>query len=294
MCTGRGMGVGSSALAAELSDLQHRVSEALKELPGAVALYAFGSLPEGTGDCLSDIDLEIVTTDLDAAINSCHAIWARIGTPILEWRIHPGRSDWAATLLFEDASPYHKIDIGVSEVAVEGEPPVPGQHTLLWRQHPEETRQISSINPPYAPTVGTPEHFVVEQLLGATRYAKARKRGQHFMCYRFASALANAIMSLVYIAQSEDASQLGEKLSTSAYLSMDRTVPARYRLDLLALIDFSSPEAMDRTVYALLRKCLDLLGGIPGATRIPEVLSDRLLTFIEVEQGLWSAEFTSS
>lgn len=177
-------GTSSTTFPPALANLQTAAQDALRHLPGAVALHAFGSLVAGTPDAFSDIDLELVTTDLEATLRARYVVFERIGPVRLEWRIHPSRSDWAATLLFEGISPYHKLDIGFTACASDGQGMVLPGGRLLWRQNPPLISPGSATHLPYAPAAGTLPHWVLGHLLGITRYVKARKRGQDLMCWR--------------------------------------------------------------------------------------------------------------
>jgi len=263
--------------------LRDQISEALRNIPGATALHAFGSLADGRADRFSDIDLELVTTDLDAAVNARHAIWAQVGPLDLEWRIHPGRSDFAATLQFRNASLYRKVDIGFTRHADDGAIVPEGPHELLWRQDPAPALLPSTVPSSYAPEVGTPAHFVAGQLLGITRYVKGRKRGQHLTAYRFASALATAVLSLRYARETGDHSHLGGALSTSTWLTMDETLGSDDRQAWLADLDYANPERMDRTVLRLMDRMVSLHDGIANDDPLPASLAHRYDRFVRDE-----------
>jgi len=263
----------------QLDALRDQLSDALRDLPGATALYAFGSLADGRADEYSDIDLELVTADLQAAIDARQAVWAQVGPLDLEWCIHPSRSDFAATLQFRHASLYHKVDIGFTRQSDDGAAPPEGQHILLWWQDSPSLSPPSAPPPPCAPDVGTPGHFVTGQLLGVTRYVKARKRGQHLTAYRFASALANAVLSLRYAREIGDTSHLGQALSTSTWLAMDGTLGNDERQAWLADLDYAVPERMDRTVLRLMRRMVNLLND----GQLPASLTGRYDRFVRAE-----------
>jgi hypothetical protein len=96
----------------DVEALRDRLCTALRDLPGATALYAFGSLAEGRGDRYSDIDLRVVTDDLEASLAARHAILGRVAPVVLEWTVPGPGDDWAATFLFEGVAPFQKLDLG--------------------------------------------------------------------------------------------------------------------------------------------------------------------------------------
>lgn len=267
-------------------EVQRTVAEACRRLPGAVALYAFGSLATGSADRFSDVDLELITVDLASTLAYRQAMYAVIDSPALEWRIHPSRSDWAATVLFRHISPYQRLDIGFSQWTPDIAATMPTPSVLLWQQPAQEATTLILRDAGYSPNVATFEHYVVEMFLSAVRYAKTRKRGQYLTSYRFASALASALLALVHAGNDNDPARLRLKLSTHDYLALDRRVPEETVLGLLENLDFSSPERMDRSVVGFLYQSKCVLTKTLGHTLAPDELLDQLLTFVMRELEL--------
>jgi len=261
--------------------LQNALADALRDLPGAVELRAFGSLAHGTHDRYSDIDLELLTADSDASRAARQAVIERVAPIWLEWRIHPSHSGWAATILFANLSPFRRLDLGITPVGSAASVDTLDAQTVLWIQEPAAAIPESARTPVYAPAVGTPEHAILEHLLSATRYVKARKRGQVLTAYRFASALAHAAFAMLEAGRTGDIGSLSRRTSTTGFLALDRNLPASERHDLLSLLDFSSPERMDAAVLGLLRYTLTRHDVLPGANASPPDTAARLLAFIE-------------
>lgn len=261
--------------------LQAMLVEALRDLPGATELRAFGSLAYGDADHYSDIDLDLLATDLSASITTRHAVIEQVAPVWLEWRIHPSHSDWAATILFDGHSPYHHLDLGITVVDRPASADALGDMVTLWTQAAAPPRIITDASAAYAPAVGTPGHAMLEQLLSAIRYAKARKRSQILLAYRFASALATSTFAMLDARSTGDLTHLRTRPSTSTVLGLDRQLPPDTRGDLVSLFDFSSPERMDTAVLALLRHNLALHDALPGTTIFPPNVATRLLAFLE-------------
>lgn len=266
--------------------LQRTAADACRRLPGAVALYAFGSLAGGSPDRFSDVDLELVTVDLASTLQYRQAMYADIGVPMLEWRIHPSRSDWAATVLFRHISPYQRLDLGFSRWTPNFAANVPSPSVLLWQQRAQEQSTLIFKDAGYSPKVASFEHYVVEMYLSAIRYAKTRKRGQHLTSYRFASALASSVLSLMHAGQHRDPAKLRQKLSTQDYLQMDCLVPEEMVFGFLRNFDFSSLKQMDQSVGALLQQTRRLFTETLGNNEIPSELFNQLETFVMAELGL--------
>lgn len=267
--------------------LQNALADALRALPGAFELRAFGSLTRGNGsyDAYSDIDLELLTTDVDATVAARHAVLAQVGPIWLEWRIHPSHSGWAATILFTEFSPYRHLDLGITPADLPDSVDSLDARTILWHQPARTNAPLLPRTAPYAPEIGTPEHMMLEQLLSAVRYLKARKRGQILTAYRFAAALATASFAMLEAVRTGDIGQLWRKPSTMSFLAIDGQLPAAERRDVLSLLDFSTPERMDASVHGILRHNLEQYPSLPGAGDFPPDIAARLMTFVDAERA---------
>ncbi len=269
-----------SLLSQQLDGLQQTLTDGLRALPGATALYLFGSRAEGRGDGYSDLDVQVITADPVASRAACVSLLGHLHPLALEWCMDIAWGTWAATLLFADTSPYHKIDFGLTDISDrdrwrEGE----GSWAIkLWEQASPSAAVPTVQSAPFAPPLGTRAHFVLGQMLGATRYVKARKRGQVLTAWRFAAALADAVVVLLN-ARTQSAESSMRKLMTSEYVVLDRTITAPARDRFLTLLDFSAPAAMDRAVYRLLCELVTLA----TEEMIPGTLAAWLLAFVQHE-----------
>lgn len=144
--------------------LQTALATALRDMPGAVELRAFGSLTRTEHDRYSDVDLEILTTAPEASIAARQAVIERVAPVWLEWRIHPSHSAWAATLLFEGLSPFHHLDLGITHVDTTRQIDALDARTVLWTKPPTPVHPgpASSRAMAYAPAIGTPEHTMLD------------------------------------------------------------------------------------------------------------------------------------
>lgn len=115
---------------------------------------------------------------------------------------------------------------------------------------------------------------------------KARKRGQYWTCWRFASAQVDWLASMLW-GRSRTWADLDKKLTTWEHVELDTAMrDDRARIPLSAW-DFSTPDAMDdgfcelleRTI-ALAREKAEHLGA-----NIPFDLAEGLMRFIRVELG---------
>ncbi|MGN6031552.1 MAG: hypothetical protein ACTHQE_07780 [Thermomicrobiales bacterium] len=263
--------------------LQTALATAIRDMPGAVELRAFGSLTRTGYDRYSDVDLEVLTTDFAASTAARQAVIGRVAPVWVEWRIHPSRSAWAATVLFDGLSPFHHLDLGITPVATSHSIEALDARTVLWTQPPAPAHPGEHPTMTYAPDAGTSEHTMLEHLLSALRYVKARKRGQIFTAYRFASALATASFAMLEASRTNDLSDLRRKTSTTSFVALDRQLPEAERLDLLGLLDFSRPERMDTAVLSILQHNLTLYDALPGASRFPPEIPERLLAVVTDE-----------
>ncbi len=254
-----------------LSDL----SASLRTLPGATALYVFGSLARGRADLCSDVDLKLVSRDPAASLAARHTALRAVGEVELELPLIAASDHWAATILFRDLSPYQHLDL---DIVSEGWDRIEGW-ALLWRQPPAASCPRAE-PAPYIPAPGTAAHLVVSQLLGGVRYAKARRRGHALTCWRFAQSAANAV-AVALRDRAVGRETLGEPLSTIEWVELDEALSEEERGCYLSCLDFATPGSMDRSLCALLGWLCEL----SGASLPPEV-AEKLLRFVRSDLGL--------
>jgi hypothetical protein len=269
-----------------LDELLARVSEALRGLPGATELHFFGSAADpARKDGWSDLDLQVVTADFDLS----RAVWPRflgrvaeieLAYPILE---KPRES--AFWVVFKGQSFYHKIDIGLSQQGMEdGFLQQIERKVCLWRQEPAVNRDDPALPLPYMPVIGSPQHFLLGELMGSVRYLKARKRGQHLTCWRFLSAKLNALLR-VYTWQIGE-TDFPKALNTWDFATLDQRLDESKRLALLASMNCRMPAEMDGALLDLTRRivlricpgCVDQDAPLASLTRA-------YLEFITAELG---------
>jgi predicted nucleotidyltransferase len=141
--------------------LKEAMSGALRDIPGAVALYVFGSSALGISDSYSDIDLQVYTTSLRESLCALHHVIHHVGRAQLEWLIRSDERTWAATLLFDTASPYHKIDLGFTKVNSKT-PSEGSEHgVLMWKQEPAPAFPNKNRVPPYSPNPDSLDYVVI-------------------------------------------------------------------------------------------------------------------------------------
>jgi hypothetical protein len=124
----------------------------------------------------------------------------------------------------------------------------------------------------------------MDQLLGGTRYLKARRRGHRLTAWRFAVATAEQVLRLEY-EQTQEWSEVGRKLTTAEYLQLDQMLSSESRHALKVRLDFGSPAAMDRNLLALFHRMIELCQDKGAATDqpIPEPPITIMSEFLESE-----------
>lgn len=244
-----------------LNGLLQRLSRALTRIPGATSLYVFGSITSDTYDALSDLDLMLFTTDLESALATRYTVIAEVHPIQLEWPMQHTAQRWAAALVLDGVGPFQKVDLGFADASLESAWRAEQPARLLWSRAPGEQTDIEPQplrTAPFSPQPGTVEHFVVDHLLGATRYVKARARGQELTAWRFATALAQATLTLRY-ATTFNTWPVGPKLTTQQYLDLDRALPPPTRQRSIALLHASDSVERDARVHQLALELLDHL-----------------------------------
>lgn len=261
------------------------ITTALHSVPGARALYAFGSIPNGTYDEFSDLDLTLVTEDFDTSLAQRHQGLGRVRPVLLDWCIELTESSWAGTILLSGVSPYQKVDIGIVTMERESERSCRPDSIKIWEQASGSGSIAGDgmpIQPSYEPAVGSVEHFIIGHLLGVTRYVKARRRGNTFTSWRFAYALAEAVLATVYTS-SIGVPSLARKLTTPEYVDLDRRLPADRAAICFDRLCYANENGMDESVRIFVRELLSRLTSAQDTSTVLEIVAKTLETFITTE-----------
>jgi hypothetical protein len=114
-----------------------------------------------------------------------------------------------------------------------------------------------SIEQPYFPAKDSPAYFLVGEILSAFRYAKARRRGHHLVCWRFLAAKVNALLALIW--WQHNGGRIPEKLNTWELAELDAVLPESARMDMLQVVDCRQPAQMDQALLEITRRIIVLL-----------------------------------
>lgn len=249
-----------------LADLQSRVVAALRELPGATALYLYGSAADpARRDAYSDLDLQVLTVDFQASKDRLLSTLEKAGAVTLAYLLTDTAHELAYSLAFAGESPYHKVDLGITCLNDLAHPPTffeqIGHKELLWSQSPPLLERFlpatRSVRHPYCPTKDSPAYFLVGETLSAFRYAKARRRGRHLVCWRFLAAKVNALLALTW--WQHNGGRIPERLNTWDLVELDALLPEAARLDMLQAIDCRQPAQMDQALLEITRRMVTLV-----------------------------------
>jgi predicted nucleotidyltransferase len=269
-------------------NLLQRISAALRDLPGASELHLFGSLADGTADAYSDIDLEVTTRDLAASASALADVLTTVAPIEVDWQLPTPEDEVVRTILFRGEAYYYKLDISLRAFGQihNGASDVRKSRVRLWHVEPHAFSGQGKSNYVCAPRPGTPGHFVVGQLLGGVRYVKARKRGQDWTCWRFASAQVDWLATMLW-GRSRNWSDPGKKLTTWEYIELDAAMRDDKGRMPLSAWDFSTPAAMDDGFCRLLERTIALAREKAEnmGKSIPLDLAESLMRFIRVELG---------
>lgn len=255
----------------DILGFKDRMVSALNDVPGISDVTVFGSCADGGCDELSDLDIRATTIDIDLALPHLYHALSRTDTIELEWTIEEAPGKWAATFVFTDLSALRRLDLNIGSPSEEksgNDPKHPGRF-------PDPAGLTGQASSAYRPTIGSIEHYMISQLLGTTRYAKARRRGHLLSCWRFASALVDAVIATGYFGIAETGWMLAG-LTTLEYRDADLRLDPSHRSALISELDFSDPQAMDRTVVLLVDRLIVNYRMHESLVPIPDRLLRRL------------------
>jgi len=265
----------------QLDHLQNRLVAALRTLPGVTTLYLFGSRTSAASDQYADIDLQVMTADLPTARVAWPHFLEAVGPMELAWPITAAPQNTAFAILFQGESYYHKVDIGLSDVADTTPFASPSSYVPLWAKESTIFTPLPQHTNAYMPAYGTIGHLLFDELIGGVRYIKARKRGQHFTCWRFIRGKPERLLHLTY--ERLDRWKVREKpLSTWDYKELDALVEQPEREQLMKCLDWSEPRRMDENFCWFTHRIVQLLeqkAAIYGEA-IPSTVVEQHLAFI--------------
>ncbi len=274
---------------ARLDDLLQRLIARLPSLPGFRTLSLFGSLAEGRADGYSDIDLIVTTDDLEAAREQCLQMLEAIGPVEFCWVLPLRPDEWNPMLAFAGEGYYHRLELGLVATTAAKRTIPEEQTTLLTTEPVPRPRTVPHGSQAYDPPEGSVGHFLLGALLGGgIKYVKARKRGQPLTCYRYAVAAADQCLGAWYTELTGEPA-LGRRLSTDEYKALDTLAGRERSSAALTVLDFSTAEAMDRAVRAILAQLVRHCERIAQAREepLPVEVFARMLRFVgyELEDG---------
>lgn len=176
-------------------------------------ILAFGSFCHGGYDQYSDIDLHIVSSDVQQTIEQLQQILTPVGNILLQYplRIEPGEA--AYTLLFTNYPLYQKLDITI--LSPSAKMPFDGYRSVYQTTSPISARPTNFLYPGLEEPVRT----LYDYYLGALRYVKYRKRGKHFSAYKFYRAQVDHFLQHIYQQVTGDAKS---KLGILEYQALDK------------------------------------------------------------------------
>lgn len=257
--------------AEDVHRLRDGIASTLLEAPGVTAVTVFGSSADSRCDQFSDIDIRATTIDVGLTCSKLHAALSTIDAIELEWPIASEPENWAATIVFEHLSPLQKLDLSIGPPSVDPSDSNRNQANMT----PDSDGHTGISSSVYRPMMGSLEHEVISQLLGTTRYVKARRRGHVLSCWRFASALVDAVIATAYSGIVDDGWMLAG-LTSQHYRDADLRMDPLRRSLLISELDFSNPETMDKTVVGLVGKLIVNYQALEMPPAIPNRLLRRL------------------
>jgi hypothetical protein len=235
------------------------------------------------------LDLQVVTDRYELSQENWLRILSLAGEIALAYPISTSPLSASTTIAFAGESPYHKVDIGLSDRREENGffSQVQGKQ-CLWRQLPAEppAHAIASTGQPYSTALGSAAHFMLGEMLGSIRYVKARKRRQHLVCWRYLSAKLNARLRCgLWDANPQSFPQ--NPLTTWQFTALDQRLPEPERLELLAATHCDEPSEMDGSLVNLTVRIVQSIQPSLGPADASAVaITQHYLEFIAHELGL--------
>ncbi|MHB1354690.1 MAG: hypothetical protein ACYCZF_01795 [Anaerolineae bacterium] len=257
---------------------------ALQNLPGATDLYVYGSRATGCYDAYADLDLQVCVQN-----QAAHVFWpqflACVGEIEVAWPLDGSKDNTAFTIFYQGESYYHKVDINLNDTDISST--LPGKRLQLWAQSPAPEPGFIPTTAAYLPVYGSVGYQVFEELISCERYVRARKRGQHLLCWRFVRTKPDKWVKLVHLQKS--AWQAHEQtLSTWEIKALDSILPIDDVKQFTHHLAWSEPKTMDAAMIWFTEEITHLQANWAEALcePLPHALITRHLEFIHNELGL--------
>ena len=243
-------------LLAQLDRLERRVADALRAVPGAVALACFGSRAAGASDDYADLDLLLVVDDLPATSTAWPTALGLAGPVRFALRLDAAPDATAFSVAFVGESLYHKLDISLADDVSAGRLLTPQPHRWLWQQAPPRDVPMLPSLDASIPVHGTAGHLLLDECVSLVRYTRARKREQHLTCWRF----ARSAMDMLLRGRAAAATgPIPPPLTTWDYVALARQIVALLRERAAAQGELIPTDIEDETM-AFVRRELGLNG----------------------------------
>ncbi|GER91845.1 hypothetical protein KDW_60070 [Dictyobacter vulcani] len=189
----------------QVEQLYTRAVQAFAAEPEVSEIGLFGSYAKGTHDRYSDIDLHVVSQDFDTTMNHLAACLAHIGQVLVAFPLTARVGYAAYVVLFEDYSPYTKLDLSIADTANN----LPfADTTCVYHTETISPATASTYQPA---RFAEPLNILYDSYLGALRYIKYRQRWQHFSAYKFYRAQLDRLLVMCYhdISNADTVERLG-------------------------------------------------------------------------------------
>lgn len=204
-------------LSPELTHLHTHLSAAMKSVPGARQLIAFGSNRNGVPDEFSDMDLQLLVDDCETALPAFLSVLGEEIAPEIEWTFSDDPNHYWLMALPDAARPWMKVDLGLDPY-LDGQPDDLGwTGEVEWTQ-PAPVNSITAVSEPTwpRPARGTLEHFVLWHLIDLGQLAKYHHRHQPLGTLKYIAQLNQALVVAEAFRQGQEVD-----LSTTPFVDLD-------------------------------------------------------------------------
>jgi hypothetical protein len=181
----------------ELTHLHTRLSAALKVVPGARQLVAFGSNRNGVPDAFSDLDLQLLVDDCPTALPVVLSFVGEVISPEIEWTFSDDANHYWLMAIPDASRPWAKVDLGLDPYN-DGRP-----ENFGWTGEAEWTQPAPTDPTPVTvapdwprPALGTVENFVLWQLIDLGMLTKCHHRGQPLNVLDHVAQLGQAVVTV--------------------------------------------------------------------------------------------------
>jgi predicted nucleotidyltransferase len=223
---------------ADILNKKKDIVKVFAELPEVSEIHSFGSINTDNFDQYSDIDLTVVTKDIQLTTEQMLNTLSRIGQVLSVFVIEKSSTSVAYTIFFKELSPFQKLDLGF----VSDSKDIKFENSKL-EYRSDRVPDLKNTKP-VSIEESDVDHKVLDIFIGALRYLKYVKRNEMWPAYKFYRSFVDTYL------------KFSNKIDPAEQLDLKKFqfIQKQYQNKLNDIIIISSIDQMTKTYVKYLKR----------------------------------------